>query len=277
MIESSKEQTKTKRREVLATIGITAVAGCGSSQDTRSLAEQESSTTEQSTNSRYAQFPPYIITSRRNISVTYKTLEEEIKSWQWDSSVLTAQNTAGNFAREMTYSQLEYLGWDDFGFEGRSKYQELGNFGLYYQLSPFVVPSNFSPLAKDIYDRYETDGVRIRAAWNFVTQLNEYVSEIEETPRFPLETLLMGGGDCEDSVILLGSILYSMPTDLETTFVFMDIDNPSNPQGINHVALSVELEGGSMIIETTSSNNMRPHDQVEGFFVEIEPNGYFSQ
>jgi hypothetical protein len=258
-------------------MGISAVAGCSSVQDSESFAEQDSSTTEQSTDSRYAQFPPYIITNRRNISVTYKTLDGDIKSWQWDSSVLTAQNTAGNFAREMTYSQLEYLGWDDFGFEGRSKYQELGDFGVYYQLNPFTVPSNFSPLSEAIYDRYETDLERIRAAWNFVTQVNEYVSEIEETPRFPLETLLMGGGDCEDSVILLGSILYSMPTDLETTFVFMDIDNPTNPQDINHVALSAELEDSSIIIETTSPDNMFPYDQVEGFFVELESNGYFSQ
>jgi len=48
--------------------------------------------------------------------------------------------------------------------------------------------------------------------------LNDYVGEIEETPRFLLETLLMGGGDCEDSAILLGSSLYSMAPERDVTF-----------------------------------------------------------
>jgi len=68
------------------------------------------------------------------------------------------------------------------------------------------------------YNRHQTDQGRIRAAWNFVTRLNDYVGEIEETPRFLLETLLMGGGDCEDSAILLGSSLYSMAPERDVTF-----------------------------------------------------------
>ena len=51
-------------------------------------------------------------------------------------------------------------------------------------------------------------------AMAFVQSL-PYVSDsvssgYDEYPRFPFETLYHGGGDCEDSSILLASILYDM-------------------------------------------------------------------
>lgn len=302
MAPNSDRRPKLKRRQLLATLGAGAVAGCGSSQDTESPTDEEPSNTgtepsadegQRNTDetdcvprSEYEELrqkynnlrenalvPPYIVADRRNVSVTYETLEGDYRAWQWDSRALESQVTSGNFARELTYSQLEYLNWNSFGFEGRSKYRELGNYGLYYQLNPFVIPSNFGPLSEQIHNEYQSDLERVRAAWNFVTQLNDYVSEIRETPRFPLETLLMGGGDCEDSAILLGSVLYSMPADLEPKFWFIDIDNPTDPEDINHVILSADIEGNPVLIETTSSSDMNPYNQVNGFSVEIEPSG----
>lgn len=131
--------------------------------------------------------------------------------------------------------------------------------------------------SKELYNQHQTDRKRLRGAWNFVTQLNEYVSEIGDTPRYPLETLLMGGGDCEDSAILLGSILYAMPTDWDIEFVFMDIDNPTNPQNINHVLIGVDTSDGYELIETTSDTTMTAFDKVNGFFVKVEPTGDYAR
>lgn len=304
MSEDPSADTQLNRRQLLASVGMTAVAGCPSDQGHDPSNDFDSTNAETSNSvqpncideSEYQRLqnqyeelrgqyqtlrsraqnsrsPPYIITNRRRITVTYETLTGDYDSWEWDSSALTGQNTAGNFAREMTYSQLEYLGWDIFGFEGDSKYTQLGNFGRYYQLTPFVVASNFTPLAEAIYDRHQSDQRRIRGAWNFVTQLNSYVSEITETPRFPLETLLLGGGDCEDSAILLGSLLYAMSEDYEPEFWYIDAENPTDPQTINHVIVSAEIDDGSLLIETTS-DTMSPFDEVNGFSVTIEPSEF---
>lgn len=307
MSSKSNHQPSMRRREVLTTIGLSAVAGCGSTRDIDSPANSQTQINQVDSNQteciarsdynrlrnqyenlsneyddlreqyidlqnrvRNAKFPPYIISNRRHVSVTYETLEGNIESWQWDSRTLSVQFTWGFIAREFTYPQLEYVGWNEFGFEGGSKFTHLGEFGPYYQLNPFVVPSNFEPLSRAFQRRYQSDLERLRAAWNFATQLNDYVREIEETPRFPLETLLMGGGDCEDSAILLGSIIYAMSPDYDVTFWYIDADNPTDPQDINHVVLSASTEDGTIIIETTS-NTMRPWGEISGFSVPIAP------
>jgi len=240
----------------------------------RELREQHSDLRERT---QTAQFPPYITADRRSVSVTYETLNGNVEGWEWDSSTLESQISAGSIIRELTYEQLAYLEWNVFGFEGNSKYQRLGDYGRYYQLLPFVIPSNFGPLSEEIYNRYQNDRERIRAAWNFTTQLNDYVREIAETPRFPLETLLMGGGDCEDSAILLASILYGMSPDWNVTLWFMDSNNPTDPENINHVVVGVTTGSGEMLVETTSKTMMTPFDRVEGFSVEVEPTGQYAQ
>lgn len=316
MASHTNTQPSLKRRELLATIGTTALAGCSSSQsissptpDTRTttspqtISEPDKQTTQQvdcvdqsdydqlrnryrdlaeqyedleqqhetlRDELQYALSPPYIVSDQRSVSVTYEALNGTMEAWEWDSHVLEAQFTQGFIAREFTYSQLEYLNWDTIGFEGNSKYTRLGEYGRYYQLNPFVIPSNFTPMARHFYDEYRTDRQRLRAAWEFTTQVNDYVSEIQETPRFPLETLLMGGGDCEDSAILLASIIYAMPQDYDVTFWTIDADNPTDPKDLNHVVLSVTLDAGSAIIETTS-NEMLPWDRINGYSQPVQP------
>lgn len=279
------------RREVLATMSAAAVAGCSSKEQTDTNNDDNAKESDQEgyvSRSEYeelrqkyedlredyqnlqqrALLPPYVTTGQQTAAVTFETLSGEINTWSWDSSALTAQNTTGSIIRELSYSEMEYLNLNEFGFEGGSKYQRLGDFGLYYQLNPFVIASNFTPLAEDLYNRNQADTDRIREAWNFVTQLNEYVADIGETPRFPLETLLLGGGDCEDSAILLASILYAMPTDLNTKFWYIDIDNPADPQNINHVIVGAETDERAYLIETTG-NQMQPYDEVDGFAVDV--------
>lgn len=307
MTPVSGEESRLNRRQLIATMGMSAVGGCGFNQEDRpspDLGPTDRETTnpeqtdcidreeyeqlrnkcedlhEQYENLRsrleHAQEPPYITADRRSITVTYEALNGDVASWQWNSSALSSQNTAGNIIREMTFPQLEDMNWNVFGFKGKSKYQQLGDHGSYYQLNPFVVPSNFAPLSEELSNRHSTNRKKIRAAWNFTTQLNEYVSEIAETPRFPLETLLMGGGDCEDSAILLGSLLYSMPIDFGVTFWYIDANNPTNPREINHVILSANTKAEPLMIETTS-DEMTPYGEVRGFSVEIEPTNTFAQ
>lgn len=213
---------------------------------------------------------PYIENKRRKSIATFETIDGEILSWEWDSSIVENQSANGSAIRRMTYSELEYLGWDKYGFEGGSKYRQLDDFGEFYQLNPFVIPSNFDGLADKFYDRNDSDLARIREAWNFIMELNDYVADVEETPRFPLETLLFGGGDCEDSCILLGSILYSMPGSITPYFWHMDIDNPREPREINHVIIGAKTDEKEYLINTTSET-MLPYDEVVGFSTKVSP------
>lgn len=207
------------RREVLATMGTAAVAGCpsrstdsssdtGAEESDRQADSPDGTSTEESDHENCvsqieyeelreehedleeqyqdlrerALVPPYITTGQRRATVTFEKLSGEIGTWTWDSSALTVQNTQGSLVRELSYSQMEYLDIDLFGFEGDTKYQRLEDFGPYYQLNPFVIASNFTPLAEEFYNENQTDAGRAREAWNFVTQLNDYVEDIGETP-----------------------------------------------------------------------------------------------
>ena len=87
-----------------------------------------------------------------------------------------------------------------------------------------------------------------------VSKLTIYSLDIQEDPRFAIETLVRGGGDCEDTVILIADMLRSSShtKDWKIKLIYFDSDNPTNPQNINHVALSIDEGNGRYIIETTA-------------------------
>lgn len=220
----------------------------------------------------YAVNPPYIVAEGREYSIAYNSIEGTPARYTIGADTFESQINVGTYMRELSIDQMEYLGFDDLPnrFEGNSKYTQLGDYGRYYQLEPFVISSNFETVSDDFYSMFSTDMERIREAWNFVTQLNVYSEELQETPRLPLETLLMGGGDCEDTTVLLASILAAMPADWTVEIVYMDIDNPTDPQTINHTVIWVETDSVSTFLETTSNQEMRPYERVNGFFQGVE-------
>ena len=221
----------------------------------------------------YAVNPPYVVADGRKFNISYITLEDEVQLYQIGSQAFESQITIGNYMRDFSIEQLDFLGWDGVinRFDNNTKLIEVGDFGRYDKYSPYVIPDNFVAIAEDIHSMYSDDRRRLRGAWNFVTQINTYTKEIRETPRLPLETLLSAGGDCEDSCILLASIIEAMPTNWTTKFVYMDLYNPSNPQNINHLALRVGIGGSAGVVETTSAQKMFPFEDLRGFSVEVDP------
>jgi len=218
-------------------------------------------------------YPPYVVAENRTFTAAFKGLDGETYRYVWVGESLEKQVQRGFFMRELTASQAKYLEfWGSLGFEGPTKYQRLGDFGNYYQLNPFVVPTNFGspPLAEDIYYRYSTDEERVKEVYNYVTQVNAYNKELKETPRFPLETLLFGGGDCEDTAILAASMLEAMPEDWDVQFVLMDANNPTDPQEINHVLIYIDTGEYQTFMETTHNReptdpvSLSPYDEVNG-------------
>ncbi len=109
---------------------------------------------------------------------------------------------------------------------------------------PFVDEQPFSKVISDLYHGLADDEAFVHEVWYIVIQLTTYSQEVEETPRFPLETMIGGGGDCEDMAILIASMLKAAPADYVVELVYMDMDNPTDPRDVNHVLVWVETPSG---------------------------------
>lgn len=72
-------------------------------------------------------------------------------------------------------------------------------------------------------------------AASFVQSLR-YMEEDEEYPRYPVETLVDGGGDCEDTSILAAALLQAMGYDV----VLLNF-SATTPDGAGHMAVGVSL------------------------------------
>lgn len=74
------------------------------------------------------------------------------------------------------------------------------------------------------------------------TQQLPYVSDVgtgyDAYNKYPVETLVEAGGDCEDTVILLGSVLATKPFSYGMVLLELPADNP------DHVALGIKGEEG---------------------------------
>ena len=122
----------------------------------------------------------------------------------------------------------------------------------------------------DLYTELGDDDAFVREAWHIVAQLTTYSEEIEETPRYPLETFLAGGGDCEDTAILLASMIEAAPVNWGVDLVYMDINYPLDPQDVNHVIVHIDTGQEQYLIETTADGEMEPFDEVVGWYLEVE-------
>lgn len=134
---------------------------------------------------------------------------------------------------------------------------------------PYVDESNFKNVMRDMYNDYSNDEDFIYDLWYMIAQLTTYSTEIEETPKYPLETLLSGGGDCEDTSILMASLLKAVPRNWDVELVYLDADNPEDPREVNHVVVYVNTGSESFFIETTSDVEMNPYEEIEGWYFEI--------
>ena len=133
------------------------------------------------------------------------------------------------------------------------------------------IGTSFSKVIDDIYDNVGSEQFAYEI-WYIVSQLTTYSYDIGEDPRWALETLSRGGGDCEDTTILIAEMLKSSSHTRNWTIklVYFDADNPSSPRTMNHVAILVEHDGYSYIIESTAKDS--PYqwpDGVSGWYFEI--------
>ena len=134
---------------------------------------------------------------------------------------------------------------------------------------PYVRTDGFSKVVPNLYRESADEMVFAREMFNMVSQLTVYSKDIGEVARWPVETLTEAGGDCEDLAILFASLLKAAPYPYEVSLVYMDIDNPTTPQGVNHVIVWVEATDWSAFVEVTSAQGWGYYQRVVGWYYKL--------
>ena len=206
-----------------------------------------------------AQMPPYILIHERSVTLAFYSLKKTIIYWEIPFDDFESSLERGNASRTSLFR-----GQDTLKLINQDKEE--------YKVEDFrkyVEPGPFAEKMKMLYQQSEDDEQFIREVWTIVGQLTNYVSEKDETPRYPLETLLSGGGDCEDTSILFASMIKAAPVDWKVSLIYLNADTPTVSSQPNHVMVSVKTPTKDYIIETTSKTTIQPFPNVHGWWLDL--------
>lgn len=195
--------------------------------------------------------PPYTLISGRNVTWAFKLSNGELHRLHMPIDY---------YRDEISLEKpKEYLYLEDYH----------GQTWKVMDFRPFIGYGAFDTFVPELYNQIGDDEQFIYEIWNIVAQLTTYSLEITETPRWPLETLTEGGGDCEDTAILVASLLQEIPH-FTVELVYIDADHPLDPHTFNHVIVWVDTGTYQTYIETTSKTNMNPYPSgVHGWGFEV--------
>jgi len=204
-----------------------------------------------------ALIPPYISIQGRNVEIMFERSDGRIDGWEVSFEALESSLYRGAIARADT-PELSLSN------------EETGELHSVVDLRGFVDPTPFTTVMTDLYWEMDSDYDFIYETWFIVQQLTVYSSEVEETPRYPLETFLAGGGDCEDKAVLFASMIKAAPVDWNIEIVYMDSYHPRAPRSPNHVVIGIDTGNERRFIETVSTGQIEFVENVRGWFFEVE-------
>jgi hypothetical protein len=189
--------------------------------------------------------------------IKWKLFDSKGNLYNWELPIQTYES----YIQNTTY-RTQIIQYSD----GRQ--HEIGEFSDY-------VETSFTNVIDDVYENSSSDSNFIYEIWYIVSQLTTYSSDIGEHPRYALETLTRGGGDCEDTAILMADMIKSSKhtQDWNIQMVYFDSENPTNPHQVNHVAITVNTGKILDIFETTAKTiddlTMWDVDSVVGWWNDI--------
>ena len=192
-----------------------------------------------------------------NGKIKWKIFDSKDNQYDWELPIQTYESYIKN-----TIYRTQIIQYSD----GRE--HEIGEFSDY-------VETSFTNVIDDVYENSSSDNNFICDIWYIVSQLTTYSLDIGEHPRYALETLTRGGGDREDTAILMADMLKSSKhtKNWNIQMVYFDSDNPSDPQLVNHVALAVTTGEKFGILETTAKTiddlTMWDVNSIVGWWSEI--------
>jgi len=219
-----------------------------------SLSERYANLVEES---QFAALPPYILIKNRTVFILFRASDGSMHRW---TTTLENYETTVVFGYRRRES-LQYTTLND---------SITGEMYRVVDFTPFVDPQPFSEAIPELYNELADDEAFFHEIWYIVTSLTTYSSEITETPRYPLETLVGGGGDCEDFAILIASMLKAAPANYTVQLVYMDAYSPGDAKNVNHLIVMVKTRSGlRTFIDGTSKEVMNPYDGVEGWYFDV--------
>lgn len=198
---------------------------------------------------------PYVKMSGREVEAVFRLEDGQLITWIWPVAAFESAIQRGSLIRDN--ARYEVLLFDSGKRETVVDYRQ------------FVDSQIFEDVGKDLYEKSNDDYQFIVDAWTAVTQLTIYSKEIGDVPRHPIETITEGGGDCEDTAILLASIIKGAKPDWKVQLVYMDSNSPENPKNIDHLLVAVQNETLSLDIDTTQNQTMTPYSKVQGWRFDV--------
>lgn len=120
-------------------------------------------------------------------------------------------------------------------------------------LSKFVKGEMIQPM-NELYNTSATPGEFLFEVWWIVSQFELTSYNMQPDPKHPLDTFSKGQGDNEDLAILMAEMIKSSDVgkNWNLKFIYFDSDNPASPKKIDHVALLVESDKDTWLIEPTA-------------------------
>jgi len=196
--------------------------------------------------------PPYIVVHDREVDTTFYDIDGQLVSWVTPFAGLEYDIENGAYTRRLIVDDE----WQTI------LVSRADNSSLWIRdFSVFVTPETFRNVIPELYRKSSSPHEFIYRIWYMIGQLSNYASEDIETPRYSLETLLAGGGDCEDLSILLASMIKAAPVDWYVDLVYVDSENINNPQDPDHVVVYIDTGQDTFIVESTSDQIMLPYTE----------------
>lgn len=171
------------------------------------------------------------------------------------------QKLTGDVNQDSFWSKLKFKFKEEIADELGIDTVLLNNNGRTFSFQDFTSfkSLSFVNTVDSIYDNSDSNSDFIWEVWYVVSQLTVYDKDVNPNSegRYPLETMIRTGGDCEDLSILIADMLKSSKytKDWIIQLVYLDADNPTNPINLNHVIVYVNDGTNNYYIESTSSPN----------------------
>jgi len=197
---------------------------------------------------------PYATIEKRNVTWAFKIIDGTIEEWHMPLE------TYVYYVDKSKPMEYHYLAID-------------GQTVTVRNMELFVQPEFFSKVVSDLTDG-NNDRDFVQEVFNLRKQLTTYSSDITDTPQWSAETITEGTGDCEDFAILMGSLLTSgnqyANYGMTVQMVYMDTNNPTSPQTVNHALLYVKYrDGTTQLVDSTSTSVLSPWSRVVGWFYDL--------
>ncbi|MGI0046559.1 MAG: plastocyanin/azurin family copper-binding protein [Nitrosotalea sp.] len=126
----------------------------------------------------------------------------------------------------------------------------------YSPLAKTIVSSHgFRNVIDQVYNNAGSDEQFIYEVWYITAEMTTYNVDITDSNLTPFEVLTRGEGDCKDKSILIASMLRSSEhtANWKISLEEMDINNPTNPQTMNHMIVWVDTGQKTYAIEATAT------------------------